>query len=139
MAETVVFDIPDVFTCYWDSDVKAIIGRWQSFRTTKVSEIVTRHIAEGGSRGAATCVVDVSQIKAVLSPEDGAWVEKNSPVLLAKARYSAIVNIVPASALTKMGADRWAKAAMGNGLDTFTCTSLADAQKIARDVMSARV
>jgi hypothetical protein len=138
MGEAQVFEIPGIFSCYWDADTKAIIGRWQSFRTDRVAEIVTRHIAEGGTRGARTCVIDVSQIKGVLSPEDSAWVEKSSPALLSKAKIAAIVNIIPASALTKMGADRWAKAALGNGVNAYTCSSPADAAQIARDVLAGR-
>jgi hypothetical protein len=138
MSETVVFEEPGTFTCVWDAALKAIIGRWHTFRTPKVTEIVTRRIAEGGSRGARTCVVDGSAITGVLSTEDGAWVEQNSPVLLAKAKISAIVNVVPPSALTKMGADRWANAALGNGVSAYTCASAADAAKIAREVLSGK-
>jgi hypothetical protein len=138
VAQDVVFEIPGTFTCRWDAPSRSIIGTWHSFRTAKVAEIVTRHLTEGGNRGAKTCVVDVSEIKGVLAPEDATWVEKNGSVLAAKAGIAAIVNVVPASALTKMGADRWLKAVSSNGVGAYTCASIEDAQQIARNVLAGK-
>ena len=139
MSETVAFEIPGIFTAFWDADTKMMIGRWQSFRTPDVTQIVERHLVEGGRRGAKVCVVDVSQVTgSVLSPADATWVEKNSPILLGKHGYSAVINVVPASALTKMSAERWSRAALGAGVHTYTCGSMEDARTIARNEVSGQ-
>ncbi|TIC78924.1 hypothetical protein [Nocardioides sp. GY 10127] len=135
MPETPVFDLPGICAVTYDAATRAAIIRWESFRTPDVQDVVRRHIREGQTRGARICVVDVSQIRGVLDPADAAWVEQNTPGLLTAAGYDAIVNVLPSSAITKMGADRWGRAALGHGLTAYSCSSVAEVAGIARDVL----
>ncbi len=131
---TPAFEIPGVFTCTYESTAKAVVGSWHTFQTDKVSDAVTRHAQAGRRFGARTCIVDVSGVRGVPAPEDAAWIEKNGHPLVQQGGMVAVVNVVPGSAIVKMGADRWARAATQKGMQTFTTNSLEDALELARRI-----
>lgn len=129
-----VFEVPGVFRCSWDGEARAVLGRWESFRTRRVREIVTRHVHEGGRRGAGCCVVDVTGALGVPDPEDADWIDTAGAALLARARIATLVNVVPSRAPVRRGAERWASAARSHGVEVHSCATLAEALAIAAEV-----
>lgn len=135
--ESPIFDVPGVFTCTWNCDVKAVIGRWHTFAAPRVSGIVTRHVAEGAARGALTCVVDLSPATGTPAPADADWVRLHLPALLAEARIDAVVAVVPdAGPFAPTASNPWATPDLGVGVRVHLCHSLAEALSIGRDVLA---
>lgn len=139
MALTPAFEVDGVFSCGYDPAAKAIVGTWKTFLTDDVRGIVTRHAEAGRRFGAKTCIVDVSGLRSVLAPADAAWVETKASALVHKAGMTTLVNVIPASAIVKMGADRWSRAATADGIAIYTTGSVADALALASKVAIGKV
>jgi hypothetical protein len=121
----------------FDAATQTIYARWDKFPAEghfrPCLDAQAKLVAAGRAK---FVIVDVSKTTGVPLQEDQAYlVEKVFPAYKAGG-LKAIITVVPASAITKMGAKRWQDSGSQFGFAMYEAASVADAEQLIRDKAS---
>jgi hypothetical protein len=97
-----------------------------------------RGIDECQRLGAKSWIVDMTGEPGVPSQDDQAWIESFNADNALRKGVKAVINVHGASALAKMGARRWSKAAIDKGLPTYDTNSVEEALELAAWIASGK-
>jgi hypothetical protein len=139
MAVQVLFEIDGTIEVVFHPAERALVGHWQSLNTSEFRTALEKAMAEAGNHGAVTWVVDLTENPGVPTQADLAWIEAKAVGLAKRNGIRAIVNVLGASQVARMGAKRWSKSATDGGISTYDCASLTDALRLAGDISAGRV
>ena len=133
-----LFTIEGTASVYHHAPQKALVSVWESFSTADFRTALMRGIDECQRLGAKSWIVDMTRDPGVPSQDDQVWIETFNAQNAVSKGVKAVINIHGASALAKLGARRWSKAANDKGLATYDCSSVEEALEIAAQVASGK-
>lgn len=128
---TVLYDAPGICSASLDAVRGVIHAVWHKFPGNghfRPSLDAQSHAVAAGK--ARYVIVDVSKASGVPTQEDQEYLVKQTFPAYKRGGLKAIVTIVPASALTKMGAQRWQDSGAQFGFRMFEAGSVADAEAL---------
>jgi hypothetical protein len=138
LADDLLFEIEGTVSVEHHPGQRAVVGTWRSLSTAHLREGLERGLKECGRLGALSWIADLSLEPGVPSQEDLHWIQTTAVSLCKKYGLRAVINVLGASAVAKMGAKRWSKSASDAGMSTYDCASLADALQLALDVATGK-
>lgn len=139
MKGTELFRIPGTIVVEHFAEQKAVRAGWESLSTAQFREALRRGLAECGRLRAKSWLVDLTKNPGVPSQADLDWLRNEAGPLVIDSGIRAVINIHGASALAKLGANRWSKGASEGGLVTGDCSSLDEALAAAADVVEGKL
>jgi hypothetical protein len=130
--------MPGVLTVVYRSAPKAAVAHYDKLCTPAIREAIEKGLAAAGRVGARTWIIDLTRKPGVPAPADAQWIETEAVRLVMVNGISTVVNLHGASAVARMGSQRWSKSAAISGLTIYDCDSLDSALELAATVAAGR-
>ncbi|MFZ5442611.1 MAG: hypothetical protein ACOZQL_21560 [Myxococcota bacterium] len=122
-----IYSEPNLVTLQHDAALRCYAMHWQSYHGPHFRRAVEAMLADVKKNGLDAYISDASVAKDVPQPADFQWVESHVKAELVKGGIKKFITIIPASAIAKMGANRFGKVASNAGVETWQVASMAEA------------
>jgi len=127
-----VHDLEGVARIFYEPVSRVMLTTWVNLMHAHIKPLIERQM-EQVARGARFLVVDVRLTRSVPSPEDQAWYASTAVPFYKANGLRALVNLVPQSAVAKLGASRWRATAAQGGIDTWEAGDLESALRLLHE------
>lgn len=121
---------------------ETILVKWQNLSNAKVIyDSCLAQLEEVENRKASLIIIDISTATGTPPLECQEWFASVLFPGYAKSDgFIGLINVMPGKAITKMGADRWKKTAMGSqfGFDVFETNTVEAAYELAAELQSRK-
>jgi len=131
-----LFDVQNVVETGWDPATGIVLVRWITFTGHDHLRPCLQAQMQVVGQGARVLIVDAADAAGVPSDEDQDWFGQVVFPFYRQHGLSALINVQPRSALTRLGTRRWSRTASGFGFDIIDCSSLDHAYELAHDYLS---
>lgn len=130
-----LYDAPGNTSASYDAANQTVIAKWDNFPAGgHFRPCLEAQVNCVRNQGAKFVIVDVATTQGVPSQEDQQWLGEYVFPSYESAGLKAVVTIVPADALTRLGANRWQQTGSAFKFDMFEVASLEDAQACLQDL-----
>jgi len=118
-----LYQAKDVCRTTYDPGSRILVATWWNMVHEHIRPNLLRQM-EQVAAGARYLIIDVGECRGVPLPEDQAWFGDTVFPAYRAAGLKAMINVVPASGVARLGANRWQKTASRFGFDTFDTSDL---------------
>ena len=132
-----ILTLPGLTRLDHDPVAKIFAMHWSSYHGPHFRQAIETMLAECKRSGVFAYISNASAAKDVPTQPDFQWVESHVKPELLKAGLKRFITVVPASAIAKMGTQRFGKVAANAGVETYTVASLDEALEAAKAAKAA--
>lgn len=117
----------------FDSAAQAVYVKWWKLGGhDHLRPAIEPQVAKVKAGAAKWVIVDVSEATGTPSPDDQAWFGEVVFPAYREGGIAGLVNVLPQSAITQLGARKWSKTASDAGFPTYDTGSADDAWALVR-------
>ena len=135
MSSRRIYDAPGVVEALFDAEKQLVFVRWHAFPGDgHFRPCLEAQVALVRDRQVRFIVVDVSTATGAPHGADQEYLVQEVFPVYRDCGVEAVVTIVPASAITRMGANRWQRSGAQFGFGMYEAQSLTDAQSLVKSL-----
>jgi len=132
-----VYQASDICRTTYDPASRIMVATWWVMDHQHIRPNLERQMAQVAA-GARFLVIDVGECHGVPTAEDQAWFGEVVFPAYRRDGLRALINVVPKSGVTRLGANRWQRTASQSGVDTFDTSDVAAALDLLADRYGVR-
>ncbi len=125
-----VFEAPEKVLVEHDPDTNTYVLNWLTYCGPHFRQAVSAFLEAIQHGGVTNYVANSSRAVDVPTQEDFQWIDSVARPAMLKAGIRRFITVVPASAVAKMGANRFGRMASQAGVDTYQVASVDEAMAI---------
>lgn len=121
-----LYQANDICLTTYDPASRIMVATWWTMAHEHIRPNLARQMDQVKA-GARYLIIDVGECQGVPSPEEQAWFGDTVFPTYRAGGLKAMINVVPRSGVTRLGASRWQRSASRFGFDTFDTSDVAAA------------
>jgi hypothetical protein len=138
LGDELLFEVEGTIRVVHHPEEQAAVATWWSLRSSDVRSCLERGLNEAARLSVVTWIADLTRDPGVPSQEDLQWMKDEAVPLCKRSGVRAVINVLGASKVARLGPKRWTKSLQDVGISVYDCESLRDALALAREIAGTK-